>query len=160
MRTGQDELARDIRKQYGRLMKDYRWIEFSRYTTQETGYCEWCGEDDCQLQVHHLVYYADLLPWEYEREDLKVLCSECHFEIHAVADDCWVSMLRLNRDQLSVLLKAIRALGTRPVESTTGAVTEYLRTIDSVPEVKESQSVKEIMKRNTNEWAMAQEAQE
>lgn len=44
--------------------------------------CEICGDEDSTLHVHHTFYTPGTLYWEYETEDYKCLCSECHKLIH------------------------------------------------------------------------------
>lgn len=45
--------------------------------------CESCGVDDQELHVHHLFYGAGREPWEYEDDELWVLCARCHGVEHA-----------------------------------------------------------------------------
>lgn len=47
--------------------------------------CSECGAEDRQLQVHHKRYIAGAKPWEYESDDLAVLCDRCHEEEHGIS---------------------------------------------------------------------------
>lgn len=52
--------------------------------------CEWCGNRDTQVEVHHVRKLGNLkgkTPWERQmierRRKTMVLCVECHHELHA-----------------------------------------------------------------------------
>lgn len=34
------------------------------------------------LNVHHLIYYNDNKPWQYDKEELLLLCKDCHAKRH------------------------------------------------------------------------------
>lgn len=99
-------LAREIRRSYHDLLKSPEWIEYSRGIIDEARECWRCGSEE-DLQVHHLVY-RQCLPWEYLREEVRVLCSECHTAVHLVADLIWVETLRFEPHELEIILKRIR----------------------------------------------------
>lgn len=40
--------------------------------------CECCGEDGEQLHVHHKRYLKGHNPWDYDVEQLAVVCGDCH----------------------------------------------------------------------------------
>lgn len=40
--------------------------------------CTNCGSNIKELQIHHLDYEPGKEPWEYPKEFLSTLCSECH----------------------------------------------------------------------------------
>lgn len=42
--------------------------------------CEWCGDKESQLDVHHSYYEKDADPWDYPDESLHCLCKKCHKE--------------------------------------------------------------------------------
>lgn len=42
--------------------------------------CRKCHDTQTNLQVHHLYYNMDLLPWEYPDEALISLCDLCHLK--------------------------------------------------------------------------------
>jgi hypothetical protein len=48
--------------------------------------CSSCGATEKTLHVHHKRYIKGRMVWEYEQEDLAVLCDECHASEHANAD--------------------------------------------------------------------------
>ena len=48
--------------------------------------CSMCGETDETLHVHHKRYLKGRMYWEYEDQDLQVLCSLCHESVHQFKD--------------------------------------------------------------------------
>ncbi len=44
--------------------------------------CEICGEKKYQLNVHHRYYIPCRKPWEYDNNELAVLCDFCHKREH------------------------------------------------------------------------------
>ena len=34
------------------------------------------------LNVHHLTYHNDNKPWQYDKEELLLLCKDCHVKRH------------------------------------------------------------------------------
>lgn len=77
------EIERRKRKEYyNRLLEDKRWKEFRLKVLSERGNkCECCGGTDV-LQIHHTFYISGKMPWEYEINDMRVLCRTCHQKIH------------------------------------------------------------------------------
>ena len=69
---------------YNRLLKDKRWKEFRLKVMSERGSsCECCGGTDI-LQIHHTFYISGKMPWEYDINDMRVLCKKCHQRIHNI----------------------------------------------------------------------------
>ena len=77
------EIERRKRKEYyNRLLEDKRWKEFRLKVLSERGNkCECCGGTDI-LQIHHTFYISGKMPWEYDINDMRVLCQKCHQRIH------------------------------------------------------------------------------
>lgn len=77
------EIERRKRKEYyNRLLEDKRWKEFRLKVLSERGNkCECCGGTDV-LQIHHTFYISGKMPWEYNIDDMRVLCKKCHQKIH------------------------------------------------------------------------------
>lgn len=82
---------------YSEKLKDGRWLDFrreyiARKRHQRGGWdskdwCDDCGQDTCgAVHVHHRVYRDGKEPWEYDDEDLRLLCGECHDLIHATEE--------------------------------------------------------------------------
>ena len=69
---------------YNRLLEDKRWKEFRLKVLSERGNkCECCGGTDI-LQIHHTFYISGKMPWEYNIDDMRVLCKKCHQRIHNI----------------------------------------------------------------------------
>lgn len=79
------EIERRKRKEYyNRLLEDKRWKEFRLKVMSERGNkCECCGGTDV-LQIHHTFYIKGKMPWEYDIDDMRVLCKRCHQRIHNI----------------------------------------------------------------------------
>lgn len=77
------EIERRKRKEYyNRLLEDKRWKEFRLKVLSERGSrCECCGGTGI-LQIHHTFYISGKMPWEYDVNDMRVLCRTCHQKIH------------------------------------------------------------------------------
>ena len=79
------EIESHKRKEYyNRLLEDKRWKEFRLKVMSERGSkCECCGGTDI-LQIHHTFYISGKMPWEYDIDDMRVLCKKCHQRIHNI----------------------------------------------------------------------------
>jgi len=64
---------------YSSKLQDPRWQRKRLELFVESGWtCTECQETRKPLHVHHLIYYPGRDPWDYEDNELKVLCFECH----------------------------------------------------------------------------------
>ena len=79
------EIESNKRKEYyNRLLEDERWKEFRLKVLSERGNkCECCGGTHI-LQIHHTFYISGKMPWEYDINDMRVLCRTCHQRIHNI----------------------------------------------------------------------------
>lgn len=79
------DIERRKRKEYyNRLLEDRRWKEFRLKVMSERGNkCECCGGTHI-LQIHHTFYISGKMPWEYNIDDMRVLCKKCHQRIHNI----------------------------------------------------------------------------
>lgn len=48
--------------------------------------CENCGSKENQLHVHHKQYFKGRKPWEYDNDQLQILCHKCHDLNHVVIE--------------------------------------------------------------------------
>lgn len=79
---------------YSEKLKDPRWHLFRqefmarrRRKYERPDECDECGQDTRgALHVHHRLYRDGADPWEYEDEELRLLCEFCHERIHAVEE--------------------------------------------------------------------------
>jgi len=64
---------------YAEKLKDSRWQLLRLQILERDEYeCQRCHSDNKILQVHHLIYYSNREPWDYEDDDLITLCIDCH----------------------------------------------------------------------------------
>lgn len=66
---------------YGEMLRDPRWQRKRLEIFQRDGFqCQFCGDADSPLHVHHIHYLKGSAPWEYPEEFLVTLCEDCHEE--------------------------------------------------------------------------------
>lgn len=97
---------------YAVQLKDPRWQKKRLERLQLAGWeCENCGSSDDTLHVHHLRYFKGRSPWEYENDELAVLCEGCHTREHEAKD---------------LLLAMLADAGPGSIERVVGLVGGYL----------------------------------
>ena len=68
---------------YREMLALPQWQKRRLQMLEKAGWkCVECGAEEQQLHVHHKRYIAGAKPWEYEDEDLAVLCERCHERAH------------------------------------------------------------------------------
>ena len=83
---------------YAQKLRDPRWEEFRQRAFGYHGNaCVTCGGEDKERgdhhHIHHKRYFKDREPWEYDMDDVTVLCRECHEDIHR-CETKWRNMIR------------------------------------------------------------------
>jgi hypothetical protein len=68
--------------------------------------CRMCGDDESQLQVHHVIYMKDAHVWEYNNSLLLTLCNQCH-EIETKEKGITMSSFRFLIDLCNLCDKSI-----------------------------------------------------
>ncbi len=64
---------------YSELLKHPLWQRKRLEILDERGFeCEYCGDKEKTLHIHHSYYERGLKPWDYPNESLHVLCENCH----------------------------------------------------------------------------------
>lgn len=76
--------------------------------------CQWCGNTDQTLHVHHFNYEKGRAPWEAEDHEMGTLCCFCHEfnhikDIHPVIKNAVISM-SVNHIQNGEAVKLLVAL--------------------------------------------------
>ncbi|MES2586979.1 MAG: hypothetical protein V4536_08680 [Pseudomonadota bacterium] len=72
------------KKTYFEKLRDPRWQKKRLEVMQNNDFaCEKCGDSENTLNVHHKYYFKGREPWEYEAEQLALLCENCHEEMHS-----------------------------------------------------------------------------
>jgi len=65
--------------EYWQLLKRPEWQKKRLEMLNSAGWkCQNCGSKDNTLHVHHKQYFKGKDPWDYESDQLEVLCDECH----------------------------------------------------------------------------------
>jgi hypothetical protein len=80
---------------YADLLRDPRW-QRKRLEALEAAQwmCSICYSKIKTLNVHHRFYRHGAKPWEYERDELEVLCEGCHELAHL----CKKELARIGRE--------------------------------------------------------------
>lgn len=73
--------------------------------------CENCGASSNTLHVHHRRYVKGRMAWEYDNEELEVLCEGCHESEHSAR---------------SVLDELLASSASRPTDIAVGLLAGYL----------------------------------
>jgi hypothetical protein len=75
------------KKTYFEKLRDPRWQKKRLEAMQAKDFsCELCGDESSTLNVHHKTYFKGREPWEYELNQLSVLCETCHENEHNQED--------------------------------------------------------------------------
>jgi 5-methylcytosine-specific restriction endonuclease McrA len=71
---------------YSEKLRSPKWQRKRLEILQRDGFkCIFCGSDDRNLQVHHIVYWKRE-PWDYPDYLYQTLCDECHDERQRLTD--------------------------------------------------------------------------
>lgn len=72
---------------YFQKLLDPRWQRKRLESLEASEWrCEICMDKSRTLHVHHKQYIKGREPWEYEADQLSVLCDVCHSEQHSTDD--------------------------------------------------------------------------
>lgn len=124
---------------YSEKLRDPRWREFRqefirhcRRSYEEPPCCESCGAEG-NFHVHHKKYIEGREPWEYNYDDLRLLCAECHGVIHDVEQRVRALTLSLqvhHAEQFDVLVdELIECLNSGCVGQAIGHAKEEVRQV-------------------------------
>jgi 5-methylcytosine-specific restriction endonuclease McrA len=70
--------------QYSEQLKDEKWKAFRDFVLVVRGKkCEMCGATE-KLQIHHPNYIKGRKAWEYNCNEVIVLCEQCHRNVHGL----------------------------------------------------------------------------
>lgn len=66
--------------------KSKEWFDFrSRLIRLRASTCEQCGKAPPMhvvFQIHHLTYKQDSFPWQYDDDEVMLVCKGCHAKLH------------------------------------------------------------------------------
>ena len=72
---------------YYEKLKDPRWQKLRLQVMEAADFCcQLCFDSTSSLNVHHKDYIKGKEPWEYDVNQLSVLCEDCHKEYHGKID--------------------------------------------------------------------------
>ena len=84
---------------YSELLRDPRWQKMRLKKLEASSWaCERCRDTATTLNVHHKRYVKGRMPWEYDEQELAVLCEPCHGFEHEDKDLRSALMARLAMD--------------------------------------------------------------
>ena len=76
------------KKEYSEYLKNpKRQKKRLEILSRDNSSCVVCGngiDTDTQVHVHYLSYRKGCMPWEYDINDMRVLCKQCHQRIHNI----------------------------------------------------------------------------
>lgn len=73
---------------YAEKLKSPRWQKKRLEIFQRDEWtCQFCGDKESQLSVHHILYKKDCDPWEYHNDYLITVCDSCHAEEEKLKDE-------------------------------------------------------------------------
>ena len=89
--------------EYKDYLNDPRWQKKRLEVFEHDKFkCICCGDDKNRLNVHHLIYYKNKLPWEYELKDIVTLCDKCHTVIHWINNGMKFNHFSINEIKCSI----------------------------------------------------------
>lgn len=69
---------------YAEKLKHPKWQKKRLETLQAHNFtCQFCGETEKTLHVHHIMYGKSRDPWDCEDYMLTVICEDCHQVQHS-----------------------------------------------------------------------------
>ncbi len=69
------------KSEYAQKLRDPRWQKMRLKIMERDEFsCQYCGDSESTLNVHHLDYIQGNDPWEYDDSWLVTLCEACHEE--------------------------------------------------------------------------------
>ena len=87
---------------YFEKLQDPRWQKKRLEAMQAANFsCASCGNETVTLHVHHKQYFKGREPWEYDVEQLEVLCKDCHAWAHD------------EEDQLKIACSYVQSTGSK-----------------------------------------------
>lgn len=71
------------KKSYSEQLLDPRWQKKRlKILDRAEFHCEYCGDGDTTLHVHHKHYLKGREVWQYDNDQLVCLCKVCHMVQH------------------------------------------------------------------------------
>lgn len=100
-----------MKKTYSELLRDPRWQKLRLKALEAAEWkCDHCEGGKETLNVHHRWYKKDAAPWEYEHDELQVLCEKCHKTFHDFKKSIDIVVGLLGPTELPVALGVLKSL--------------------------------------------------
>lgn len=91
---------------YSEKLKDPRWQKKRLEILQRDDWaCQYCGDKETTLHVHHEIYEKGVEPWETDEWLLTTLCEECHEINHLAKTPLEKYLLGAFRNRLSGVIE-------------------------------------------------------
>jgi hypothetical protein len=72
-------MATGVKERYKELLLRPEWQKKRLLVLERDNWaCLLCEDKETTLHVHHLSYRDGAMPWEYEDDNFKTLCKDCH----------------------------------------------------------------------------------
>ena len=119
---GGNTMKTQAQQNYATKRLDPRWQKKRlEILSRDEFTCRDCGDKDNTLHVHHCLYHRGAEPWEYENDELRTLCAECHERRAAIEHDVKLEFARLlamlDGHQVENLMEQILTTKARGVEN-------------------------------------------
>lgn len=102
---------------YEDKLKDPRWQKRRLQVFERDNFtCLSCNSTDRTLHVHHLKYFPNKDPWEYDLHYLITYCEKCHQTEHLIGDQIRLIHLEVLKEH---------PLFIKPLAQTTNLITEF-----------------------------------
>lgn len=99
---------------YQEQLRDKRWLHRRQQIIDKAeNKCEHCGDEDCNLEVHHGFYLKGKMAWEYPDEVLYCVCRDCHYTIQGLMELCHYEIAKRSLYLYSVYSSIKKSAKTR-----------------------------------------------
>lgn len=90
---------------YAEQLKRPEWQKKRLQLLESAGWeCSNCGDGKTTLHVHHRQYFKGRMAWEYDNDELAVLCEPCHSAEHIDIDGLKQILARVSPQEAFALL--------------------------------------------------------
>jgi hypothetical protein len=94
---------------WGEQYKHPNWQKRRLERMEAAGWeCMNCGDKGTTFNVHHKRYVKGRNVWEYDDDELVVLCEPCHEEEHVISDDLKELLVYVDNTEALALIKGFR----------------------------------------------------
>lgn len=99
------------KKTYAEKLLDPRWQRRRLEMFNSSDWtCSHCGEHENTLHLHHKAYIRGRDPWDYDDDQLTVLCDGCHKKHHVQKDRLDELLSRVPESQMGFVVGVLIAI--------------------------------------------------